>query len=137
MVRSALPPESLLPSLRGAVAAIDPGLPLFDVRTMDDVVRASLARERFLLALFALFAALAIVLAAIGVYGVTADATAVRRREIAVRMALGARVRDVVRLTIGRELAAVAVASPRARSEPSGSATRRPVCSSASRAGTR
>ena len=109
MVRSALPPESLLPSLRGAVAAIDPGLPLFDVRTMDDVVRASLARERFLLALFALFAALAIVLAAIGVYGVTADATAVRRREIAVRMALGARVRDVVRLTIGRELAAVAV----------------------------
>src|SRR6185503_15708702 len=78
-------------------------------RTLDEVVATSVARERFLLALFATFAALSLVLAALGVYGVTAEAAAQRRREIAVRLAVGARVAELVRSTVGREMAAVVV----------------------------
>jgi len=109
VVRSRLPPSTLVPSMRAALTAIDPQLPLFDVRTMDEVVATSLGRERFLLVLFALFAGLALVLAALGVYGVTADAMARRRREIAVRLAVGASAPEVVRTAVGEEMAAVGV----------------------------
>jgi putative ABC transport system permease protein len=109
VVRSKLPAARLVPALRGVLASIDPALPFFEVRTMDEVVRASLVRERLLLLIFGLFAGLALVLAAFGVYGVTADATARRRREIAVRLAVGASTHDVLRLTAGRELAPVVV----------------------------
>ena len=109
VVRSSLPPQRLVPELREVLRRIDPQLPLFDVRTLDEVAAASVARERFLLALFGTFAALSLVLAALGVYGVTSEATAQRRREIAVRLAVGARTEQLVRRTVGREMTAVAV----------------------------
>jgi predicted permease len=109
VVRSSLPPATLAPALRAAMDAVDPGLPLSGVRAMDDVVAESLARERFLVVLFGLFAALSVVLASLGVYGVTAEAAAGRRREVGVRIAVGARAGEVVRLMLRRQAPAVAV----------------------------
>jgi predicted permease len=109
VVKAALPPATLVPSLRAALRAVDPGLPLFEVRAMEEVVGTSLARERFLLTLFALFAAVAVVLAALGVYGVTAEAVAARRREVGLRLAVGARAPQVVVLVLRHQaLAAIA-----------------------------
>jgi putative ABC transport system permease protein len=108
VVRSAMTPETLAPALRDRLRALDPGLPLFDVQTVEEVAAKSLARERFLLVLFGLFAGLALVLAALGVYGVTAESVAARRREIGVRLAVGARGGEVVRLMVRRQLVATA-----------------------------
>jgi putative ABC transport system permease protein len=109
VVRSSLPPETLSPGLRTALASIDPDLPLSDLRPMTAVVAESMARERFLLVLFTLFGALAVVLASLGVYGVTAEAAAARRREIGLRLAVGARAREVVALMVRRQALAALV----------------------------
>jgi predicted permease len=106
-VRRRSPAEQVIPELRRALAEIDPGLPLLEPRTMAAVRAASLMRERFLLVLFGVFGTLALVLAALGVYGVTAHSAAGRRREIGVRMALGAGRRTVVRGFVRRGLVAV------------------------------
>ncbi len=112
MVRATGDPSALLPSIRSAVAELDPDLPLSDVRTMDAVRADSLARERFLMTLLLAFAAIALTLAVVGVYGVTAQAVRQRTQEIGVRMALGAKSRDVLRLMMlhGARLAALGVA---------------------------
>jgi putative ABC transport system permease protein len=109
VVRTGDDPLALVPALRAAVRALDPRLPLIEVRTMAEVVARSRSRERFVLTLFAAFALLAFVLAAIGVYGVAAHAAAGRRREIGVRLALGADVRRVVRDFVARGSGAIGV----------------------------
>jgi len=73
---------------------------LYDVRTMEDLVRGSLARQKFLSLVFAIFAGLALLLAGIGVYGVLAYLTGRRTSEIGVRMAVGASVGDIIRLVL-------------------------------------
>jgi putative ABC transport system permease protein len=88
---------ALVPALRAVLRELDPQLPLFEVRSMSEIVARSRTRERFVLTLFAAFSGLAFALAAIGVYGVAAHSAAGRRREIGVRMALGADARRVVR----------------------------------------
>ncbi len=102
LARSTGNPAALVPAIRRAVSAMDPELPLLEVRTMDEVHSASLARQRFMMTLLLLFAAIALVLAVVGVYGVVAQTERQRTREIGIRIALGARAPEVVRLVLRR-----------------------------------
>jgi ABC-type antimicrobial peptide transport system permease subunit len=99
-VRTKTPPLSLVEPLRFELRGVAGDQALYEPRTMEQLVSASLARHRFLLLLFSVFAGIALILASFGIYGVLAYLTGQRIPEIGLRMALGATVRDVMKLVL-------------------------------------
>ncbi len=109
VVRTAADPTGLLPLIRAEVNALDPDVAVADLTTLESWVTEAMAQTRFLLALSATFAGLALVLAALGLYGVIAYSARQRTREIGVRVALGASDGDVRRLILGHGLVMAAI----------------------------
>jgi putative ABC transport system permease protein len=115
VVRSSGDPASLTGVVRGAIGGLDKDLPVFRVKTMEQFVSDSMAQRRFAMTLVGIFASVAMALACVGLYGVLSYSIMQRSHEIGIRMALGARAADVLRLVVGQgmllALAGVALGS--------------------------
>jgi putative ABC transport system permease protein len=104
VARSNQDPRALLPAIRREIQAIDPAVPLANVRMFEDVIADSVAPRRLSVILLGVFAGVAVLLASVGIYGVMSFLVVQRTQEIGVRMALGAQRSDVMKLILGRSL---------------------------------
>jgi len=109
VVRTSVDPLSLATSVRNTVWAVDKDQPVANIDSMEHIVAGAVARQRFSTLLLALFAGVALVLAAVGIYGVMSYSVAQQTREIGVRIALGARRSDVLKMTVKQGLKLVGV----------------------------
>ena len=109
VVRTAMDPSTIVSAVRGEIRKLDPELPIPEFRTLDQMVDASLAQRRFQLNLVLLFAAAALLLAEVGVYGVVSQSVTQRTNEVGVRIALGASNFDVWRLVVRQAMVPVLV----------------------------
>ena len=108
-VRAAQDPGTLASAIRSQIQSLNPGLPLANIRTFNAVIAESVAPRRLSVVLLGVFAAVAVLLAIVGIYGLLSFLVVQRTHEIGVRMALGAQRADVMRLVIGRALKLIGV----------------------------
>jgi putative ABC transport system permease protein len=102
LVRSDASPQPLVAAVRGKIAETDPNLPVSGILSMDDVIATSVAQPRLIMQFVGVFAGFALLLAAIGIYGVMSYSVSARKQEMGIRVALGAEPADIVRLVVGQ-----------------------------------
>ena len=102
LVRSSANPSILVPAVRAKIAELDRNLPISNISSMENIVKDSVAQPRMITRFVSLFAAFAMLLATIGIYGVMAYSVAMRTREMGIRMSLGASQRDILKFVIGQ-----------------------------------
>jgi putative ABC transport system permease protein len=104
VVRGSSDPAKMTGPVRSEILAVDPGQPVYDVKTMQQIVSESVSQPRLYTVLIAIFAALALILAAVGIYGVMNYSVAQRTHEIGIRVALGAQTRDILKMVVGQAM---------------------------------